>query len=174
MTIGLGRAVSMPEVHKTMLANSGRTQSFSSSRVSFHRESPTSLPYIPGFSEGSATRPRIIEVPEPSPSSRFQPITATMHCIRKLEKIYQGPMGPSNSKWLSAAIEQSAIPGACTTATPLIPSRAGRFRGTTAKDDVSQSYRESTPRVREAICEPAFCNPEVGRSMASRLQFEKT
>ena len=164
MTIGSGQAVSMPEVHKTMLANSSRTQSFSSSRVSFHRESPTSLPDRLGLSGNSASRPSIIGVPELSPSFGFQPVRATMHCIRKLEKKYQGPVGPSHSKWLSAAIEHSVISGACTTAIPLIPSRAGRFRGTTAKDDVSQSYRESTPRNREAICEPAFYNPEVERS----------
>ena len=53
MTIGSGQAVSMPEVHKTMLADSGRTQSFSSSRVSFHRESPTSLPDRPGRQTGA-------------------------------------------------------------------------------------------------------------------------
>ena len=56
-------------------------------------------------------------------------------------------MGPSHSKWLSAAIEQSVVSGACTTAIPLIPSRAGRFRGATANDDASQSYWESTRRV---------------------------
>ena len=53
------------------------------------------------------------------------------------------------------------------------PQQSRQVRGTTAKDDVSQSYQESTPRVREAICEPVFCNPEVGRPMASCLQFEK-
>ena len=172
MTVSSGQAVSMPEVHETMLADSCRTQSFSSSRVSFHRESPTSLPNRPGLSEGSASRPALLEslnlrrLPGSNPSGQL--------CIA-LEKWknYQRSMGPSHSKWLSAAIEQSAISGACTTAIPLIPSRAGRFRGTTVKDDVSQSYRESTPRVREAICEPTFCNPDVGRSMASRLQFEK-
>ena len=51
-------------------------------------ESPTSLPDRPGFSEGSASRSSIIGVPEPSPSSGFQPVRATMHCIRKLEKNY--------------------------------------------------------------------------------------
>ena len=71
-----------------MLADSGRTQSLSSSRVSFHRESPISLPDRPGLSGSSASRPSIIGVPELSPSFGFQPVRATMHCIRKLETNY--------------------------------------------------------------------------------------
>ena len=103
MTIGSGQAVSMPEVHKTMLADSGRTQSFSSSRVSFHRESPTSLPDRPVLSEGSASRPSIIGVPDPSLSSGFQPVRATMHCIRNWKKITKDP-------WVLATVNGYRLP----------------------------------------------------------------
>ena len=128
MTIGSGQAVSMPEVHKSMLADSGHTQSFSSSRSASTEKAPPVCLTDRGSSKVQQAAPALLEslnlrrLPGSNSSGRL--------CIalENWKKLYQGPMGPSHSKWLSAAIEQSAISGACTTAIPLIPSRAGRFK----------------------------------------------